>query len=153
MDTSGLPPNAHGDALENLTVKVKVTVTNVGQRAGSVPVMVVYSKLTRGVVRNLRDLAGFTKLHLLPGQSMEVAVPIRLVDLARFDPDMPWTNRKESAVMGAYVVDGGTYGFYAGDCVASGGVYNDMAGCPHKTAQEGTRVQIGSSGQVFGVYL
>ena len=80
MDTTGLPPSgsAHGDALENLTLTVKVTVANTGQRAGSVPVMVAYSKQTRGVVRNLRDLAGFTKVHLLPGESMErtLAVPV-----------------------------------------------------------------------------
>jgi hypothetical protein len=35
VDTSGLPAHgANGDALENLTVTVKVTATNVGQRAG-----------------------------------------------------------------------------------------------------------------------
>jgi hypothetical protein len=34
-------------------------------------------------VRNLRDLAAFTKVHLAPGQSVAVEIPVRLCDLAR----------------------------------------------------------------------
>ena len=66
------------------------------------------------MVRNLRDLAGFTKVHLAPGQSSVVEVPLRLCDLARYDEDASWTNRKAAAVTGAYVVDGGDwrYGSY-----------------------------------------
>jgi|EP01047_Picozoa_sp_COSAG01_P065627 hypothetical protein len=41
--------------------------------------MVTYSKQTRAVVRNLRDLAGFTKVHLGAGESAVVAVAVRLV--------------------------------------------------------------------------
>ena len=65
------------------------------------------------MVRNLRDLAGFTKVHLAPGQSSVVELPLRLCDLARYDEDASWTNRKGAAVTGAYVVDGGDYTFYA----------------------------------------
>ena len=65
------------------------------------------------MVRNLRDLAGFTKVHLAPGQSSVVELPLRLCDLARFDEDASWTDRKGAAVTGAYVVDGGDYTFYA----------------------------------------
>ena len=64
-----------------------------------------------GVVRNLRDLAGFTKVHLAPGQSSVVELPLRLCDLARYDEDASSTNRKGAAVTGAYVVDGGDYTF------------------------------------------
>jgi hypothetical protein len=43
VDTTGLPTDgAHGDTLENLTVTVKVTVSNTGSCAGSTPVMVAY---------------------------------------------------------------------------------------------------------------
>jgi hypothetical protein len=34
------------------------------------------------------------------------------------------TDRRGSPYTGAYVVDGGSYHFYAGDCVASGEVLN-----------------------------
>jgi hypothetical protein len=50
-------------------------------------------------------------------------------------------------------VDGGTYQFYAGDCVASGGVYDDRAQCPHATAQVGTSTSIGVDGELYGTYL
>ena len=68
-----------GDALENLTIGVSVTVSNTGDVAGSTPVIVAYSKQTHGVVRNLRDLAAFTKIHLQPGQSEKVTLAVRLV--------------------------------------------------------------------------
>ena len=55
--------------------------------------------------------------------------------------------------MGAYVVDGGSYGIYAGDCVASGGVYNDISACTHGTARQGTTATVGSKGAIFGTYL
>jgi len=64
-----------------------------------------------------------------------------------------WTDRKGKSVAGAYVVDGGDYTFYAGDCVASGGVYNDLAQCTHATAQTGVSATIGSDGQLYGTYL
>jgi beta-glucosidase len=148
-----LPASANGDALENLTVVVKVTATNTGTVGGSVPVMAVYTKQTRGVVRNLRDLAAFTKIYLKPGESTIVGIPVRLCDLARYDESAPTTNRKGAAVVGAYVVDGGSYHFYAGDCVASGGVYDDRQQCSHDTAQVGITATIGTEGKLYGTYL
>ena len=71
----------------------------------------------------------------------------------RYDEDATWTNRKGAAVVGAYVVDGGSYQFYAGDCVASGGVYNDRADCAHATAQVGVAATIGAESTVYGTYL
>ena len=127
------------------------------------------------MVRNLRDLAGFTKVHLAPGQSSVVELPLRLCDLARYDEDASWTNRKAAAVTGAYVVDGGDYTFCeqrsawaaccrdsdsrlllrtdAGDCVANGGVWDDRATCPHATAQAGTSATIGEDRKLYGTYL
>lgn len=54
--TDHLPAAATGDALANLTVSVSVTVANTGTVAGATPVMVAYSKQTRHVIRNLRDM-------------------------------------------------------------------------------------------------
>ena len=84
MDTSTLPSSAaavNGDALANSTVSVKITATNTGTVAGDTAIMAVYTKQTRGVVRNLRDLCGFTKIHLKPGQSTTVEIMVRLADL------------------------------------------------------------------------
>ena len=68
VDVSGVPPpvpgGVNGDKLANSSVIISVLVTNTGSVAGSTPVMAVYSKLTHGVVRNLRDLAGFVKVHV-----------------------------------------------------------------------------------------
>lgn len=97
--------------------------------------------------------ASFTKVSLGAGEHRVVTVTVRLCDLARYDEDATTTNRKGKPVVGAYVVDGGTYGFYAGDCVASGGVYNDVATCPHNTAKEGVQATIGRPDTVYGVYL
>jgi beta-glucosidase len=90
VDTGAIPAGPiNGDALENLTITVKVTATNTGAVAGAVPVMAVYTKQTRGVVRNLRDLAAFTKIFLAPGASQVVQIPVRLCDLARYDETQP----------------------------------------------------------------
>jgi GH25 family lysozyme M1 (1,4-beta-N-acetylmuramidase) len=62
-------------------------------------------------VRNLRDVAGFTKVRLAPGQSAEVKVAVRLVDLSRYDPEALWTNRKGATVVGAYVITSATCGY------------------------------------------
>lgn len=68
VDVSGvpspIPAGVNGDKLANSSVVISVLVTNTGSVAGSTPVMAVYSKLTHGVVRNLRDLAGFVKVHV-----------------------------------------------------------------------------------------
>jgi hypothetical protein len=68
VDVSDVPPSisggVNGDKLANFSVAISVLVTNTGSVAGSTPVMAVYSKLTHGVVRNLRDLAGFVKVHV-----------------------------------------------------------------------------------------
>lgn len=154
-DTSAVPQafSGRGTDLAKMNIDISVTVTNTGDRSGATVVFVLYSKQTRSVVRNLRDLAGFTKLDLAAGESRRVMVPVRLCDLARFDQKIPTTNRKGKTISGAYVVDGGTYSFFAGDCVASGGVYDDKSTCSHETAQKGVTATVGEPEKVFGVYL
>ena len=77
VDTTSLPPTASGDVLEHLTLTMTVTVTNTRMRSGSTAVMAVYTKRTRGVVRNLRDLAAFTKVLLAAGETQRATIPIR----------------------------------------------------------------------------
>ena len=52
----------NGLALSNVTATVTVNVKNSGSVGGAVPVIVSSTKLTRGVVRYMRQLAGFSKV-------------------------------------------------------------------------------------------
>jgi len=58
---------------------VTVTVTNTGERAGSDVVQVYLADRTGAVLRPAHQLAGYTKVHLQPGEArtVEVAVPAR----------------------------------------------------------------------------
>ncbi len=42
---------------------------------------------------------------------------------------------------------------HQGDCVATGGVWDDRATCPHTTAQAGTSATIGEDRKLYGTYL
>ena len=86
-------PLAHGLVLRDRTVTVSITITNSGAVAGSTPVMVTFSKSTRLVVRYLRQLVGFAKVKLQPGESVTVAIPLKISDFARFDPSVAWKVR------------------------------------------------------------
>ena len=65
---------ATADAGEPVTVGL--TVTNVGERAGSDVVQVYLHDRSGVVLRPRRELAGFAKVRLRPGESQEVAVTV-----------------------------------------------------------------------------
>lgn len=155
VDVSSLPQALSGLAMADLTLDVSVTATNRGTRAGATVVFVTYAKLTRMVVRNLRELAGFSKVFLQPGESRNVTIPIRVVDLARYDPTAQWRDQLGKPVTGAYVVDGGHYTFFAGDCVSNPALnYLPWENpCTHDTATKGVTATIGEAAELFGVYL
>lgn len=77
---------------------VHVTVTNTGERAGAEVVQVYVGVPDSSVARAPRELKGFTKVRLDPGESQRVAVQVRRDDLAY------WDTRVDS-----WVVEGGTY--------------------------------------------
>ena len=77
---------------------VHVTVTNTGERAGAEVVQVYVGVPDSSVARAPRELKGFTKVRLDPGESQLVAVHVRRDDLAY------WDTRVDS-----WVVEGGTY--------------------------------------------
>lgn len=123
VDTSNIPAEGlNGTGLANITLSVKVTVTNTGKAPGATPVIVTFGKLTRGVVRYVRMIAAFTKVDLRPGQSKPLSIPVRLSDLARYDTDVAWQDLHGRPVRGAYVVDAGEYTLYVGDCVDNSGI-------------------------------
>ncbi|MEU5841718.1 glycoside hydrolase family 3 C-terminal domain-containing protein [Rhodococcus sp. NPDC047139] len=77
---------------------VEVTVTNSGERAGAEVVQVYVGVPGSAVTRAPRELKGFTKVRLEPGESRRVAVIVRRDDLTY------WDTRVDS-----WVVEGGTY--------------------------------------------
>jgi len=121
----GLPPAAAGAQLEQLGLNVSLVVQNNGSRAGATPVIVTYSKVTRGVVRFDRETCAFAKVFLERGGSKRVVARVRISDLARWDPYHGPTAMAQddgaprTIASGAWVVDGGTYTFFAAGCVAN----------------------------------
>ncbi|TWH17734.1 beta-glucosidase [Rhodococcus rhodochrous J45] len=82
---------------------VHATVTNTGERAGAEVVQVYVGVPDSSVTRAPRELKGFTKVRLEPGESQRVAVQVRRDDLAY------WDTRVDS-----WVVEGGTYSIEIG---------------------------------------
>ncbi|MGX7724189.1 glycoside hydrolase family 3 C-terminal domain-containing protein [Rhodococcus sp. 5G237] len=82
---------------------VHVTVTNTGERPGAEVVQVYVGVPDSSVARAPRELKGFTKVRLDPGESQRVAVHVRCDDLAY------WDTRVDS-----WVVEGGTYSLEIG---------------------------------------
>lgn len=72
-------------------VTVSVAVTNAGTRAGS-EVLQVYVEPPPGpVTRPVRQLAGFAKVHLAPGESRALTIELPARSLAYWDPlDVRW---------------------------------------------------------------
>ena len=85
-------------------------------------------------------------MHLAAGTSALVTLPIRLADLARYDP-----------AANAYVVDGGRYTFLAAGCVANPALrdihHQGDPTCPFKSAIYGADASFGHDGVVYGVYV
>jgi beta-glucosidase len=77
---------------------VDVTVTNTGPQPGKEVVQVYARHVAASVARPERELAGFTKVHLNPGQSRQVSIPV--------DPQAMafWSARDHR-----WVLEGGSY--------------------------------------------
>jgi len=93
---------AYGDASASVTpegeLRVSLTVTNTGGRAGREVVQVYTSLPGSGVQRAPRELKAFASVELAPGESREVTATVRRADLAY------WHVRAER-----WVVEGGDY--------------------------------------------
>lgn len=66
---------------------VSVPVTNVGQRAGKEVVQLYVSDLKSSVDRPLKELKGFKKVALAPGQTENVSISVKGEELSYFDAD------------------------------------------------------------------
>ncbi|KPV40925.1 glycoside hydrolase [Alicyclobacillus ferrooxydans] len=73
------------------TLCAKVTVTNTGVCAGEEVVQLYIQDLYGSVVRPVKELKGFKKIHLNPGESREVTFCITEQDLRYFNADRTYT--------------------------------------------------------------
>jgi beta-glucosidase len=80
----GSPIDANG------TSTVRCTVTNTGSRAGDEVVQLYIRDLVGSVARPNIQLAGFTRIHLAPGESRDVSFSIGPEQLRMLDEHMKW---------------------------------------------------------------
>ena len=71
-------------------LKVSVTVTNTGTRAGKEAVLLYSSDLVASLIPDVKRLRGFEKIALEPGESKEVSFSLPASDLAFVGPDGHW---------------------------------------------------------------
>ncbi len=93
-------PVVADEAAPGESVLVEVELTNTGQRAGSEVVQVYVEPLDPGVIRPVRELKGFTKVHIEAGESKVAAVRLEPRAFAYFDPgDHQWEELQASAAV------------------------------------------------------
>lgn len=69
---------------------VSVTVTNTGDRYGSEVVQLYLRDRFSQVTRPVKELRGFEKVYLAPGESKTVSFPLGRTQLEYLGPDMKW---------------------------------------------------------------
>ena len=69
------------------TVKISVDVTNTGERAGKEVVQLYISDLKSALPRPEKELKGFRKIELAPGETSTVTFTVDMEDLSYFDPE------------------------------------------------------------------
>jgi beta-glucosidase len=70
------------------TVTIKVDVTNTGKRAGEEVVQLYINDVIASVTRPVKELKGFERIHLTPGEKKTVTFRIPAVDLAFYNRNM-----------------------------------------------------------------
>ena len=66
-------------------ITVSVDVTNTGKRQGDEVVQLYVKHLNSGVGRPLKELKGFRRVTLAPGQTRTVTLPLKAATLAYWD--------------------------------------------------------------------
>ena len=72
------------------TLQVTVTITNAGPRAGVEVAQLYVRDLVGSVTRPVKELKGFQKVELQPGQSREVTFTLKAADLAFYTAAGKW---------------------------------------------------------------
>jgi beta-glucosidase len=89
------------DMSKGAVLPVVVNVANTGEVAGDEVVMVFVSFPDTHARRSVKELKGFTRVHLAKGEEKQVTIPIRLSDLDYFQMD------SSTASTGKWVVETG----------------------------------------------
>jgi beta-glucosidase len=97
-------PEARADG----TVRVTVRVTNAGSRAGQEVAQLYVRQPVALISRPVRQLKGFQKVALMPGESRTVSFSLRAADLGYHD------------AQGRYVVEPGRFEVFAGGSALAG---------------------------------
>jgi beta-glucosidase len=72
------------------SVEITCTVTNAGEREGDEVVQLYIADSLASVARPVKELAGFRRIKLAPGQSRRVRFTVQLSQLAFLDRKMRW---------------------------------------------------------------
>lgn len=72
---------------------ITFTIRNVGMRAGSEVVQIYIGKKDSSIVRPLKELKAFTKVHILPGHSKRVTISFKQLDLGVWEKNKFTTER------------------------------------------------------------
>jgi beta-glucosidase len=90
-------------AAPGLPVTVEFELANTGSRAGAEVAQVYVQEVSPGVLRPLKELKGFKKVFLQPGEKQKVSVVLDRTAFAHYDPDKK-----------AWVADQGAYQILVG---------------------------------------
>ena len=72
------------------TITASVTVTNSGKFEGEEVVQLYIRDLVGSIARPLKELKGFQKINLKPGESKTVSFTISINDLKFYNSDLNW---------------------------------------------------------------
>jgi beta-glucosidase len=89
------------DMSQGAVLPVVVNVANTGTVAGDEIVMVFVSYPNTKARRPAKELKGFARVSLIPGEEKQITIPVRLADLDYFQMDLPVTTS------GRWVVESG----------------------------------------------
>jgi len=72
------------------TLIVEVSVTNTGKRAGDEVAQLYIQDEVASVTRPVKQLRGFRRIHLQPGETQTVTFQLNFEDLAFYNQEMKW---------------------------------------------------------------
>ena len=75
----------------NQKATIRLKVTNTGKRAGDEVVQLYTRDILSSVTTYEKNLAGFERIHLKPGESKEIVFPLDRKHLELLNADMKWT--------------------------------------------------------------
>ena len=74
--------------------EIRCLVTNSGNRPGDEVVQLYLKDARASMIRPVKELAGFTRIRLLPGETKEICFSVEMSQLAFLDRNMEWKIEK-----------------------------------------------------------